>query len=120
MTIESDIKSALDGYAGLSTLVGSRNYFIRLPQEPTYPNTVTNRVVSNPLNALDGRNEKQNARFRIDARGETYDSARDVAAQVIAAMEAASFTAVLIDDSDFPYEPEVKTYRVVLDFSVWF
>lgn len=121
MTVESDIKSALDDYAGLSALVGSRNYFIRLPDQPTYPNTVINRITSTPQTTLSGRNAKQQARFQIDCRGTTYESARNVAAQVVSAMEAATaFTAVLLDDSDFPYEPEVLTYRVVLEFSVWF
>jgi hypothetical protein len=121
MTIETDIKTVLDNDVTLAAQVGSRNYWAALAQEPTYPNTVTNRIDTEFSNTLLTRNTLTAGIFRADIRAETYADARTVANLVIAAMEAATtFTALVVSDNDVPYEFSVGTYRVSIDFSVWF
>ena len=121
MTVEADIKTVLDAYGSLDSLVSSRNYISGLPQNPTYPNTVSYRVSTEPHNTLGTRNSRTNARFQIECRASTAKLADEVAIQVIAAMEAATtFIALYLDKSILPYEPAIQNYRVNLEFSVWF
>lgn len=121
MTIEADILTTLNGYGGLSALVSSRNYAVNLPQNPTYPNTVFMRVSSNPNNSLTGRNTLMNARYQIDIRDNKFNAAQLAATQVIAAMEAATlFDALYLTDNDIPKEVQTETYRISIDFSIWF
>ena len=121
MTIEADIQTTLDNYAGLSAFVSDRNYSVRLPQQPTYPNTVISRNSTEPSLTLTTRNIRTQALFSVDVRAETYNEARQVATQVIAAMEAATlFTALWRADADVPYEDDVETYRIAIDFSIWY
>lgn len=119
MSVSGDIKTTLDNYSGLSALVSTRNYAVSLPQSPTYPNTVFTRISTSPTTILSGRSTTTNFRFQFDCRAETQAGARSVADNVIAALDAATYKTVLLDDQDFPYEDDVKTFRIVLDFSIW-
>ena len=119
MSVGGDLKSTLDAYGGLSALVSSRNYAVSLPQSPTYPNVVFTRISTTPSTILEGRSLTTNFRYQFDCRATTQAGARSVADQVIAALDAAAFTAVLVDDQDFPYEQDINSFRIVLDFSIW-
>lgn len=121
MSIKDDIIAAFDSYSTLTALVGNRNYWRQLPQEPAYPNTVTHRVTTNPLNTLSGTNQKSHALFQTDIRGTSEDSAEAVARAVIGAMEAATtFKALLLDQHDNPFEDLTDTNRIIIDFSIRF
>jgi hypothetical protein len=121
MTIEADIKTTLDNYAGLFALVGTRNYASHLPQKVTYPCVSYFRISSNPVNHLNGRSVRHNAFFQFDVRGSTYASMRAAVKQLIAALESATlFEAILQDDNDSPFETSIETFRSVVDFSIWF
>jgi len=121
MTIETDILTTLNNYTGLSALVSSRNYAVNLPQKPTYPNTVFIKVNTNPQNTLTGRNTLTNIRLQIDIRDKTLNGASLAAIQVKKAIEAATlFDGLYINDNMAPQEVSTETYRVSLDFSVWF
>ena len=120
MSVGGDIKTTLDAYGALSALVSARNYGNVLPQNPTWPNTVFARISTTPTITLGGRNAKTNYRYQVDCRATTKAGAQAVADQVIAALEAATlFTVVLLDDRDWPYDPDVETHRIVLQFSIW-
>lgn len=121
MGIESDIIDTLNNHSGLSQLVSDRNYAIHLPQKPSYPNTVFMRVSTTPQNTLTVRNALTSIRLQIDSRDRTYDNTRLVSAQVKDAMEKSSaFLALYINDNDIPVEFSTDTYRVSVDFSIWF
>lgn len=120
MTIEADIKTALDDHSGLSALIGSRSYAIRLPDQPTYPCVVFSRIETTPNHTLTGRNNLTMARWQFEVRSQTYGEARDVVEQLKSALEGATFTALLESEQDIPYEDEVKVYRVDVDFDIWF
>lgn len=121
MTIESDIITTLDGYANLTALVSTRNYTRTLPQNPTYPNTVSTVVNTTPGNLVNGRDALTNYLVQIDVRASSVSSLSAVSRQVIAAMEAAAvFSAYWENMSDMPYIDGVDTHRRILDFSIWY
>jgi len=121
MTIEADIKTTLDAYGGLSSLISTRSYSGRLPQNPTYPNVYYERVFTEPSNTLGARNILTNVRFQFEVRATTVLSKDNVVAQLKAAMEAATlFTALYTDEVVLPFEDEIQTYRSDIDFSIWY
>ena len=121
MTIEADILTTLNNYAGLSSLVSSRNYAVNLPQNPTYPNTVYMRVSTVPGNTLGARNTLTNIRVKIDTRDETWLGAVTAGAQVKKAIEAATlFDGIYLNEEMIPHEYTTETYRLSQDFSLWF
>jgi len=121
MTIQTDILTTLNNFSGLSALVSSRNYAVNLPQNPIYPNTVFMRISSNPSNSLTGRNKLSNARYQFDIRDNTYNASLLTATQLILALESSSlFDAIYLTDNDIPKEIQTETYRVSIDFSIWF
>ncbi|MFV1982998.1 MAG: DUF3168 domain-containing protein [Thiohalomonadales bacterium] len=121
MTIETDILTTLNNDTDLSAIVSNRNYAVNLPQNPVYPNTVNSRVNSNPTNTLSGRNKLMNIRLQIDVRHTVLEKATDAANKVISAMEKSIlFTALYLTDNHLPKENQTDTYRISIDFSVWF
>jgi hypothetical protein len=105
-------------YDTLQSLVGGRCYPVLMPQEPTYPALVYSRQASNPQYRLEGGSSLTQARVSIDCYAQTYDAVKSLSAQVRQAMEEASFKGTLIFDTDF-YEPDVKLFRILMDFYVW-
>lgn len=125
MSIESDIKTQLDGYSGLSSLISTRSYAVRMNSKPTYPNIVYSRIETEFSNTLTGRNALTNARFQFEVRAKTYTTMHNVIDQLINAMEAADFhadgfTALVESQEEVPFEDDVKVYRTDVDFSVWY
>ncbi len=121
MTIEADILTTLNNYAGLSSLVSSRNYAVNLPQNPIYPNTVYMRITTVPGNTLGARNTLTNIRIQIDTRDETLNGSVATAVQVKKAIEAATlFDGIYLQEETIPHEFNTGTYRVSQDFSLWF
>lgn len=109
----------------LQAVAGGRVHPVVAPEEPTLP-YVTYLEAANPTNnALEGASNLQNTRLQIDCWSLTYSEAHSVADAVTAAMLAQShlgspsmFDARLIGRQDFE-DPDVRTYRVLLEFSCW-
>jgi len=121
MTIEADLLTTLNNFAGLSSLVSSRNYAVNLPQNPTYPNTTYMRVSTAPGNTLGTRNTLTNIRVQIDTRDVTVLGAVTAGAQVKKAIEAATlFDGIYLNEEMIPHEYNTETYRLSQDFSLWF
>jgi hypothetical protein len=110
--IETDIFDAL------GDLVSGRCYPLQMPQSPTYPCIVYARISSNPQNRIEGGASLDQVRVQVDCYDLTYTGAKTLCASVRSAMEGAAFKATLQFDTDL-YEPEVKVYRVMMDFYVW-
>lgn len=110
--IEQDIFNAL------KSLVSNRVYPLVMPQSPTYPAIVYNRIANTAQNTLEGGSSLDQVRMQIDVYATTYSAAKTLSDQVRSAMEAAAFKGTLQTDQDF-FEPDVNLYRVSLDFYVW-
>jgi len=120
MSIESDIKTQLDGYAGLSALVGSRNHREQARKVQTYPFTVYERVQTSFINSLSGTNAMKNPRFQIDCFANSADAATAVGDQVINAMTlATTFSAIPQNAEINTFDESSGVHRYTVDFSVW-
>lgn len=121
MSIESDIYTALTGYAPLTALVGTKIYAVRLPQAPSYPNILYRRINTDFNMTLDGPNALRNPTFQFDVRATTFDAVLSIIDAVEDAMLAAGTFSVSIDNRvDMDFEDPIGTFRSVIDFSVWY
>lgn len=127
MTIEEAIYSYLSTHAGLIALTSTRIYPMALPYNPIMPAVTYQRVSTAPLQMF-GSTAKTTARFQVTAWATTYLSAREVAAQIVTALDAYSGTmggvgGVACDwtwmNSVDLIDPETKWTYCPVDFEVW-
>jgi hypothetical protein len=74
MSFESTLVTALKSHSALASLVGPRVYHHRMPEEPTLPCVVINRVGGARLHALGGSIKASTPRFYIDLWDEDMTS----------------------------------------------
>lgn len=126
MMITEAFYAKLAATTGLTSLVSTRIYPIRLPQNPVFP-CVTFQVISEPrIHSLDGASAP-NAIIQVDCWARQHKEAHQVAEAVMAAfdsfagtMGSVTVSACLLQNRQEIYEPDVDDYRVSLDFSVWY
>ena len=119
MSFSTDLYTRLSSHAGLSALVGDRIYPLRLPQNPTLPAVVYQRISGQRLQNLDRNTDgPQRIRVQLTAWAEDVDTANSVAEQVRLAMEASTGWRALHALDVEQYEPDTGLYSVVADYQV--
>jgi len=119
MTINTDIFTSLTNHAGLSALVSSRLYPIKLPQKPTYPLIKYQRVTNEHINSLTGSSGLNKSRYQFDIYSETHSAAGDIADQLALAMASGSYQSILLSTADLDFDDNAEKYRITIDYSVW-
>lgn len=104
MTIGALVYSRLTGYAGISALVSTRVYPLKLPQPPTLEAITYERVSNGPQN---GTTDIRESRWQINCWAETYSEAHALARQVKLAFE---------EHKDTDQSPGIKQSYVVNEF----
>lgn len=122
MTVEEGLYAYLAAHAGLSALIGTRLYPVTLPQTPTLPAVIYQRVSGPEVYSHQGFSNLVTPRFQFDCRGLTYASAKAVAAQVKAAlrgykglMGTVSVNGARIENDLDASDPELGHYSVLID-----
>lgn len=126
MSFEEGLFYYLDNYTGLSAEVDDRIYPGLLPQTPVLPCVTYNRI-STPRLAEFERQFMPQARFQFDCWAADFSRAKDVAAQVKAALDVYSgpmgvytVEVSLIDDEIDTYEPETGYWHSIIDAIIWY
>jgi len=110
------IRALLVAAPAVTALVGQRISPAFRAQGEDVPCVTLTLVAVTPQNHLAGVPTLDQNRVQVDSWAATYAGARDVAAAVRTALEAAG----LAMESEFDeYEAEVEEYRVSQDFYVW-
>jgi hypothetical protein len=127
--IETSLYAYLAAYAGLAALVSDRIYPVIAPQGSTKPCLVYTKIGNDRKHSMQGYSGLQETRIQISCFAELYETvgavvgAKDVAAQVVAAMEAwegsAGIQAVFPAGERDMYEPDTELYHIPLDFIIW-
>lgn len=130
MTIEEALYAELAGYAGLSALVGTRIYPMRLPENATLPGVIYYRMSSGRENDFTGATGLAHPTFRVQVWADDYKEAHTVATQVRKALDGNTSqwgggsgvwaSGRLMNDVDL-LDPDLETpaYGVAMDFEVW-
>lgn len=130
MKIEEALYAHLKSYTGLTNLVGTRIYPLVLPQNPTLPAIIYQKISRVGGRALSSPSPRYvRARFQISCWGASYGSVKDVAEQVKAALQdyhgvMGGTGGVTVLDADVAneqdiYEPEVGIYHLPVDVFIY-
>ncbi len=116
MSVEAALYTRLtSGHTATSALIGTRCYPLRLPQKPTLPAIVYQRISSSPQI---GTTDRRGTRFQFSCWASTYAGAKALAAQVRAALENHADTTVrmgrVVNEID-DFDETVELQRVILD-----
>ena len=76
-------------------------------------------ILNKPVVAMAGNIPVNNTRIQIDCYAATYAAVRALAESIQSAMQSAPFVNVPQQTRDI-YESEVKFYRVMMDYSIWY
>ena len=127
MAIEEALYTRLSGHAGLTALVSTRIYPVKLPQNPVYPAvTYESRGGGAVQQSMGVTTGIRRPIFQIACFADTYDSACSVGAQVQAALSRyrATVGGIVIQDileTDEPddfWTDEPPCWQRVLEFEV--
>ena len=129
MVIEEAIYTYLSNHAGLTALVSTRIHPLIMPQSTVLPAVTFSKVSGPRVHAMQQDAGLAYPRFQVSCWGATYKSAKDVAAQVRAALQDFKGTmggvggvvvsGVFIQDENDLYEPGTQVYHIALDFVIW-
>jgi hypothetical protein len=111
MSLDATVYTALNS-AGVDPLV--RGW---LPEGQTYPCAVVRYISDKPMNVLNGELAMKNEIIGVDCWASTLEAAETLRDQVKAAIAASSLVAVRVALRAL-HEPETKTFRFTLEYSV--
>lgn len=111
--------------AALNPLTAGGSWFmLNTTEPPVYPYIVWFNAASSTNNSLQGASDLQNTRVQVDIFHQSSiagaaSQLTTIAAAVSAAIAASGLTAVQLSSSDMSV-PELRAYRRVMEFSIWF
>lgn len=126
--IEQGLVTYLLGQAGVSALIGNRLHDLVLPQSPTLPAIVWQRIGGAEHDvAQDGPTKLVSARFQFSCWARTLLEAAQLAEALRLALHGyqgpmgsdTAHAVFLMDDRDL-FDAETGLRRRVLDFRIWF
>lgn len=119
MTIAARLRGALSGNSGVTNLVSTRIYPLKLPQNPTYEAISYQRISNTPTN---GNTDLRESRWQINCWADTYAESQALALAVKTALEEYKDTtatpgikqAYVANEQD-DYDEDVKVFRTIVD-----
>lgn len=106
------IQSSLFDTLKTITQVGTRIYPLVLPQNPTFPAIVYQRISSLDTSDIEGKESLDMGRFQIKVFAKTYKESVDIAELVKTAMQGKGNKVMHLDD----YEADTLLYSQHLDY----
>lgn len=117
--IEAVFVAALDAAGPVTSIASTRIYAVRRPEGENGAAVVITRMGSEPVNSLDGYSGLDYARLEVVCYAQTLLEAKQLAAAVSAAIDAAvTLRAIRTNEFD-DQDPETREFVVVLEFNVW-
>jgi hypothetical protein len=123
MIIESAIRKTIIEDSGVKNIT-TQCHFNYIPQAPTYPLIVLQRVTGSRVHHLGGPSGAARPRFQIESWAETYDAAKSLANLIRVALDGKEHTQDGITFSCLSqaeidgYEDAVGVHRIIQDYSV--
>lgn len=126
MPFEEGLFEYLDNHAGLSREVDSRIYPLLLPQRAEMPAVTYQRVSTPRLHEFEA-SFFPHPRFQFNCWAGSFPRARDVAEQVVAALDIYSgamgdytVEVSIVEDERDIYEPVTKLWRSLVEAVIWY
>lgn len=124
--IEEGLIVYLLANAGMSAKIGNRLHELVLPQQPTMPAVVWQRISGPREHTHSGPSQLAHPRFQFACWDKTLLGAIQTAEVLRAALNGytgamgseESYAVFLLDDHD-PYDPETGLRRRIADYRIW-
>lgn len=127
MSIDTALYTRLSGFAGLSKLVSTRIYPIRMPQNATFPLVCYQQVGATRDYVMQNQSGLVQTLYQIDCYDSTLEDARAVAEQARLALSNYSGTSdsveidwTAMEGEEALYEPAVDLYRMMQFYRLHF
>ena len=112
-TLIEDLQAVLNPLAANGAFYGMNTL-----QPPQYPYISWQRIVSTPNVSLQGPSLAQSTRVQMNIYAQRISDAAAIETALEAAMQACSIVNVPVLSMDL-YEPEVRAFRVIKEYSCW-
>lgn len=116
--IEDALYSKLSGDSSISSIVGTRIYPVKMPDDPTFPVITYQRISSIREPTMSGRSEYCDCIFQIDSWSLSYDTTKQLAESIFLLLEgfkgvvsSVDIQAILTQNEIDLYEDDVKVFR---------
>lgn len=126
MSFYQDLYTYLQTQAGLTALVSTRMYPVRMPQSPTLPALVIQKVARAREYSQSGDSNLANPTYQIRCWAETHEDAVALQVQVEGALSAFSGTmgsetvySAFIENVIDDFEEETGLYSQIVDVDFW-
>jgi hypothetical protein len=122
MTIQDELFTRLKDDAGVSAIVGTGIYPVRLPQNKSTPALVYTQISGPRLHDLGGASDRAMPRFQVDCWADTAAAAKSLADAVRASLNGFNGTlttikaTIRLDNEQEDYDDGAKLYRVIQDY----
>ena len=123
--IEEAVRWKLVNVAGVSALVSTRVYSSELPQKPTYPAVIYERVDSQRDYTLSGPSGFVTSTFQLRAYAETYGGAKTLAVKIRQSINGMEGTilgvrllGVFLQSESDEFDDELQNNSVLLDYTI--
>jgi len=123
MGLTDDFCNRLSTYPGLVALVGDRIWPVETPQGEKRPHCVYEQVSGGRRYSHSGYSNLQRPRMQVTCYADTYEAAKDIAAQVTEALEswsAVNVNGVFQQNEIDMIDPATELKVVVVDFFIWY
>lgn len=112
MSVETDLKTALENDSGVNGIVSTRIYPVLLPDNVTYPAIAYSLISTNPV----GSNGCYQSRIQIDGYAATYAAVKSIRDALIALANSVNhYTPQVNVDA---YEDDSRVYHQPVDFMI--
>ena len=132
-TLEESLYSYLKADAGLTALVSTRIYAMRVPQSVSFPCLTIQRISTARIHTHDtsGASNLSSPRFQFDAWAATYSSAKSITDALRAALNgktgsigtapyALTIQSSLVVAETPELDPELDVFRSRSDYIIWY
>lgn len=125
-TIEEAMVARMNAHAGLTALVGTRTYPLRVPQDATMPAIAYQKISSPKTQSHSGGSHLAQSRIQLTIEADSYESVKATADQVRACWEGYKGTvggvridAALVQDDRDGWSEQHGAPVVRVDVMVW-
>ena len=125
MPFEEGLFEYLDNYVGLSMEIDDRLYPLLLPQKVELPAVTYQRISTPRLHEFE-QSFMPHPRFQFNCWAESFPRAKDVAAQVLAALDVyigsmgdETVRASIIDGERDMYDPATGIWNSIVEAVIW-
>ena len=125
MSVEKDLHTYMLSRSAISTLIGTRMYNQKLPNDPTLPAITYNRISTVRRRSHDGDSSLTRPRIQYSCWGATPDDVEDLSDAIEDEMKSFSGTAgsstvyaTIVENRLSMYDSESKFYHIPIDLMV--